>query len=129
MRCTSPSSVPTYSVFASCGDSSITTIVPYTSPPAPSLVMGAPPHPCRALSFRVRSPEIGVHRAPRSVVRNSTLPPWYTTRSSCRDTSMGAVQLKRYFVLSVGSVRFISGHGMIVRDSPVPWSSSSMSPW
>ena len=124
----SPSSVPTYNVFASCGDSSITTIVAYTSPPAPSLVIGPPPQPWRVLSLRVRSLEIGVQLCPRVVVLNSTLPPWYTTLSSCIDTSIGAVQLKRYFVLSVGSVRFISGHGMIVRVRPLVASCSSMSP-
>ena len=72
---TSPSSVPTQMVCASNGDSAIQKIVLYTSPPAPSLVIGTPPGPCFVLSLRVRSGLIGVQLVPPSVERNNTLPP------------------------------------------------------
>ncbi len=66
--------------------------------PVLSPVMGPPDHCCFAGSLRVRSPLMAVHDCPPSVVRKSTLAPWYTTAGSCGDVAMGAVHWNRYFM-------------------------------
>ncbi len=71
-----PSSDPVQITLASTGEGAMVKIVPYTSPPAPSFVIGPPPGPCLVVSLRVRSGLITSHESPRSPVRSSTLPPW-----------------------------------------------------
>src|SRR5687768_9297618 len=73
---TRPSSLPAQSTPRSFGDSARAKMVQYTSTPVLSPVIGPPDHFCFALSFRVRSPLIGVQELPPSVVRKSTLPAW-----------------------------------------------------
>ncbi len=62
-----------------------------------SPVIGPPLHCCLLRSLRVRSGLIAVHVAPRSLLRNSTLAPWYSSFGSCGESATGAVHWKRYF--------------------------------
>src|SRR5512143_3920171 len=67
-----------------------------------SPVIGPPDHCCFDLSLRVRSGLIAVQVAPRSVVRNSTFAPWYSTFGSCGESAIGALHWKRYFASLAG---------------------------
>src|SRR5260370_30520151 len=70
---TRPSSVPAQSRSFCRGDSAMAKMVPYTSTPVLSPVIGPPDHCCLVLSLRVRSPLIAAHFRPASLVMNNTL--------------------------------------------------------
>src|SRR5438094_9361823 len=72
---TRPSSLPVQSNPCCRGDSATAKMVPYTSTPVLSPVIGPPDHFCFDLSFRVRSSLIGCHFSPRSVDLNRTFAP------------------------------------------------------
>src|SRR5438034_1247416 len=73
---TRPSSVPAQSRSFCRGDSAMAKMVPYTSTPVLSPVIGPPDHFCFVLSLRVRSLLIASQVLPSSVVRNRTLAAW-----------------------------------------------------
>src|SRR5262245_47876585 len=73
---TRPSSLPAHSRPFWVGDSASAKIVPYTSTPVLSPVIGPPDHFCLPLSLRVRSPLTFVHVLPSFCVMKRTLAPW-----------------------------------------------------
>src|SRR3954462_13223223 len=92
---TRPSSLPAHSSPCCTGDSATAKMVPYTSTPVLSPVIGPPDHFCFDLSLRVRSSLTGFQLRPSSLVTNSLLLAWYTVRGSCFETTIGAVHWKR----------------------------------
>src|SRR5260221_14764975 len=70
---TRPSSVPAQSRSFCRGDSAMAKMVPYTSTPVLSPVIGPPDHFCFVLSLRVRSGLTGLQVRPPSVVLKRTL--------------------------------------------------------
>src|SRR5262249_4112815 len=73
---TSPSSLPAQSRSFSRGDSATAKIVPYTSTPVLSPVIGPPDHFCLLGSLRVRSGLTGAQCRPPSLVLKRTLLAW-----------------------------------------------------
>src|SRR3569833_1734956 len=104
-------------------------MVLYTSPPAPSLVIGAPALLCCVFLLRVWSGLIAVLVWPRSLDLNSICAPSYSTRGFTGDTASGELQLKRYRMESDGSLRLSCGYAMTLRDFRVTRSNSSRIPW
>ena len=89
--------MPTQITFGSAAETASERIVSNVSAPLMSSWIGPPLGSCFDLSLRVRSGLIGFHVAPWSVDLNSTLPPRYTVFQSFGATTIGEVQLKRYF--------------------------------
>src|SRR5262245_23679903 len=73
VTCSNPSSLPTQIRPAFFGDSATAKMVPYTSTPVLSPVIGPPDHFCFDLSLRVRTPLIAVQVLPPSLLLKSTL--------------------------------------------------------
>src|SRR5438876_11750648 len=93
-----------------------------------SLVIGPPDGPCLLLSLRVRSGLIACQHCPSLLERNSTCAAMNRSLGLSGTTTMGNVHWKRYFRLAAPQPIGLSGHALLARSCPVPWSERALSP-